>query len=267
MSPQGIAVLVATRNRPGLLRERAIPSIRQQQRRADCVVIVNDGADLPDDLRAQIRSLPSREPPVVLPNRRTPGAAGAWNTGLDWLRSQGFAGFVAMLDDDDTWDAQHLRLNHEVAHTAGADLSVSGLRLHVAGRVCPRPLIDRLEPRDFLVSNPGWQGSNTFVRLAALADVGDFDEQLPSTHDRDLAVRLLRRPGTSTVLVPEWTATWYFGTPGGLSVRGGQQKLDGLRQFLAKHGTLMSESDRTTYFERAERVFGFPRAEIECTAP
>lgn len=256
-------VLVASRNRGLLLRQRTLPSILCQAVSPNAVVLVNDGAPHSRALQDNLDDLASRTDLKLLVNVRTPGVAGAWNTGLHWLRTQGFDGFVALLDDDDTWDLQHLEMNLRAASAAGAAFAVSGLRLHRDGRLEPRPLLSRLVAADFLVGNPGWQGSNTFVRMAALEAVGGFDEQLPSMHDRDLAIRLLRQPGVSGVLVPEWTATWYLGTPGCLTARS-EGKLIALQRFLAKHGALMSLEERAAYFERAHRMFGFTPAEIEC---
>lgn len=257
------AVLVATRNRSELLRQRTVPSIIHQELAPSVVLVVNDGDAFPAAVCDALASIAGIASLQVLANERAPGPAGAWNTGLQWLRDQGFDGFVAILDDDDTWDPQHLAVNLRAASGAGAAVAVSGLRLHINGRLEPRPLLERLAVSDFLVGNPGWQGSNTFVRLAALEAIGGFDEQLPSMHDRDLAVRLLRYPGTSWVLVPEWTATWFFGTPGCLTGRS-ESKLVALRRFLAKHHVLMGAEERAAYFERAQRLFGFTQAAIEC---
>lgn len=256
-------VLVATRNRAVLLQQRAIPSILRQTALPSAVVIVNDGAPHPEAMRNVFADLAGRTHLKLLDNARTPGPAGSWNTGLQWLRHQAFDGFVAMLDDDDTWDPPHLAANLQAANAVDAAIAVAGLRLWIDGQIRPRPLIEELTYRDFLVGNPGWQGSNTFVRLAALEAIGGFDEQLPSMHDRDLAVRLLRHPGTSWVLVPEWTATWFVGTPGCLTAPSAT-KLTALRRFLVKHGSLMGADERRAYFERAHRLFGFSQAEIEC---
>jgi glycosyltransferase involved in cell wall biosynthesis len=263
MTMASTAVLVATRNRSELLRQRTVPSIMHQELAPSVVLVVNDGDAFPPAVCDALASIAGIASLQVLPNERAPGPAGAWITGLQWLRAHGFDGFVAILDDDDTWEPQHLAANLRAASAAGATLAVTGLRLQIDGRLEPRPLLSRLVAADFLVGNPGWQGSNTFVRMEALEAVGGFDEQLPSMHDRDLAVRLLRKPGVSGVLVPEWTATWFFGTPGCLTARS-EGKLIALQRFLAKHGALMNLEERAAYFERAHRMFGFTQAEIEC---
>lgn len=258
-----VAVVVATCNRAPLLQQRTVPSILSQTSLPSDVVVVNDGADHPKAVQDALANLAGQTHLELLDNSRTPGPAGAWNTGLQWLRQCGFNGFVALLDDDDTWDPLHLATNLRAATAADATLAVAGLRLQIDGCIKPRPLLTHLAFPDFLVGNPGWQGSNTFVRLAALEAIGGFDEQLPSMHDRDLAVRLLRHPGISWALVPEWTATWFLGTPGCLTARSAS-KLAALRRFLTKHGALMGTDERRAYFERAHRLFGFTQVEIEC---
>lgn len=247
-------MLIATRDREPLLTTRALPSVLGQQRRSDAVVIVNDGPPL----RAAL-------PPgvVVLSNQRSPGVAGAWNTGLAHLWRVGHRGFIALLDDDDEWDAEHLAANAACAAAhPGASIVISGLRMVVAGREQPRPLLRTLCDRDFLVGNPGWQGSNTFVALAALAAVGGFREGLPSLNDRDLAVRLLRHVGTRWALTGRWTATWHRDTPASLSSPGSPAKRRGLRWFWRIYGAEMTPAEVAAFFERAERLFEIPRHTI-----
>ena len=130
----------------------------------------------------------------MLPNIRKPGAAGSWNTGLKYLGDINFNGFVAILDDDDEWDKEHIALNMHFARETGAELIVSGLRRMCSGQIKPRNLPINLKDSDFLRGNPGLQGSNTFVSLKAMNRVGNFTEGLPSLNDRDLAIRLLRSP-------------------------------------------------------------------------
>ena len=73
---------------------------------------------------------------------------------------------------------------------------MSGLVRHQSrGAGKSRPVPDRLTVDDFLVTNPNVQGSNLFVRLSRIQEAGGFDEELPSTTDRDLCIRLLRLPG------------------------------------------------------------------------
>ena len=259
----GIAALVATANREFLLRSSALPTICAQTVRPYRVVVVNDGESLTEETRLALRMLEDRTQTHVelLDNDRARGAAGAWNKGLDHLWRTGHRGFVAILDDDDTWDEDHLERNLE--HSRDADLVVSGLRMKVGGRIVPRPLIEQLRDRDFLVGNPGWQGSNTFVSMDLIRATGGFRDGLASLNDRDFAIRLLRHPGARWNLTGCWTATWTLDTPGNLSSRLSDAKLLGLRRFWRLYGEEMTESERSAFFERSERLFGFGRDIIE----
>lgn len=251
-----VAVLIATNDRVELLTERSLPSVMRQTHRPPVVVVVNDGPHLARDDRARLRASAAGTGVelVVLPNARSPGAGGAWNSGLEWLSEQGAGGFVAILDDDDDWDPEHIEAN--LSASLDADITVSGLRMRLHGRVMERPLIENLDPRSFLVGNPGWQGSNTFVTLDLLLRVGGFREGLQSLNDRDLAFRLLSAPAARWRLVPRWTATWHADTPGNLSEPRSRQKLEGLRSFWALYGREMRSAEAHLFFDRARRLFG-----------
>jgi glycosyltransferase involved in cell wall biosynthesis len=247
------------RNRDELLRSRSIPSIARQDLSPDHLVVVNDGEPLEQATTDAIEAVPVRGTTSVLLNVQARGVAGAWNTGLAHLSSIGHTGYVALLDDDDEWDPEHLGVNWNAASAADADWCVSGLRMCFAGQVVPRPLISELRETDFLVGNPGWQGSNTFVHVRAFDAIGGFRPGLPSCNDRDLAIRLLRLPRRRWVLVPRWTATWHQEQHPTLSSRGSPAKLEGLRQFWSLYGSEMSASEQEAFFERARTRFGFER--------
>jgi glycosyltransferase involved in cell wall biosynthesis len=260
-----VAVVVATKNRERLLVERSLLSVSAQTRAPGRVIVVTDGGPLSAGCLRRIGAVLGSIPWSVLENTRTSGVAGAWNTALEFLSKVGHRGFVALLDDDDAWDREHIEANYAAAISSAANIAVSGLRLSIRGELQARPLIERLEPRAFLVGNPGWQGSNTFVDLALFMEAGAFDETLVSLHDRDLALRLLRCPAARPVLVREWTSTWHFGTPGSLSLPGTPGKLQGLRRFWQIYGHMMSADEESAFFGRAERLFGFRKSAICAT--
>ncbi|NOJ77648.1 glycosyltransferase family 2 protein [Myxococcus xanthus] len=256
--------LVATHNRWDLLVGRALPSIRRQTRAVREVVVVNDGATFDAEKQAALRLLRHPLPLVIFDNRRAPGAAGAWNTGLEHLLALSQDGFVALLDDDDTWEASHIEDNLRAAERERADIVVSGLRLVMDGHERERPLPERLLPGDFLVGNPGWQGSNTFVSHRLWATVRGFRDGLRSLNDRDLAIRMLRVPGSRVAYTGRWTATWYLSTQGdALSSPRSPAKISGLRWFWRIYGGEMSPVQAEAFLSRAENLFGVHRTEIE----
>ncbi|MBU0550606.1 glycosyltransferase family 2 protein [Myxococcota bacterium] len=257
---RAVAVVIATKNRPDLLVRRAISSIARQTQQPARIVIVNDGHELPTETRAAIRRALPELAITISRNARRTGAGGAWNTALAHLKRSGFAGFVALLDDDDEWTPEHLSANLDAVKDGHKNVAISGLRLLKEGVEIPRPLITTLAASDFLVSNPGWQGSNTFVELTHFLAVGGFRESLRSAHDRDLAIRLLDHPATRIALVPRWTATWHLGTPGCLSQAGSEAKLQGLCEFWRLYHPRMKTKERVDFIERAVDLFGARRA-------
>lgn len=252
-----IAALIATKPGRSELLLRAVSRIVSQRRPADLSVLVSDrdrsATDAPGVKRGDI-VMPGA---VVLVNRYSPGAAGTWNTGLTWLHEHGFRGYVAILDDDDEWDPDHLSQCELAGTLDDADVVLSGLRVMKDGVEIPRSPLSSVSRNDFLAGNPGWQGSNTFVKLDALMRVGGFTDGLPSTNDRDLAVRLLGLPDLKVAFTHRMTATWHIDSQAdALSRPGSPQKRAGLLQFLAMHGHLMSPDVMTKFKSRARDLFG-----------
>lgn len=261
--PHSSAALVATGNRWELLVGQCLPSIREQSRRPSIAVVVNDGLPISPANCDEIAAILSPVRSVVLPNRRSPGAAGAWNTGLDYLQQRGHTGFVALLDDDDTWDIHHLEANDAIAASQDAEIVVSGLRRVVDGAEVSRPLPANLTACDFLVGNPGWQGSNTYVSMPRLVQARGFRDGMASLNDRDLAVRLLRLPDIRVGYTGEWTSNWHVrsGRPT-LSTPRSAAKISGLRWFWRIYGPEMDGREENAFFRRAFRCFGVTRHEI-----
>lgn len=264
-SPQAAPVLIAllaTRRRHGRLTE-ALRSVAAQSRAPDLVIVVDDGpADEHDVTRACITeaALPP-ERVVFLANRRTPGAAGAWNSGLDEAlrrtRDPSRA-FVAILDDDDRWEHDHLRRCVDAACERGLDLVVAGLvradDTHPEGR--PQSLPARLDADDALTGNPHIQGSNLFVKLSVILEAGLFDEGLPSTTDRDLVVRLADLGAVRFGALEAWTVHHDARADRPrLSTPGSGAKHAGLRAFWRKHRLRMSPDQQRAFRQRAVDLF------------
>jgi GT2 family glycosyltransferase/SAM-dependent methyltransferase len=253
--------LVATRDRPEHL-PRALASIAEQTQSPDAVVVVEDGPQIsPGSTRIAAQcQLPASVDLILLKNRRTPGAAGAWNSGIDEATRR-FASahsiYVAILDDDDWWDREHIAncLTHAIAREV--DVVAAGIVRyddhHPDGCAQDPPL--SLTADDALVRNPHIQGSNLFVRLSTLLEAGMFDEALRSTTDRDLIVRLAAL-GATYAPVPR--ATVHHDARSGrprLSTVGSAAKSEGLARFWSKHHLLMNDEQREAFRRRASAIF------------
>jgi hypothetical protein len=259
-----LVALVATRPRIEALLTTSIPSIAEQARLPDALVIVADRLGLPTDTRQALRATTPKTEVHFLENVRASGAAGTWNTGLDFIQQAWPSAYVAILDDDDQWDAEHLALCMTTAERGSwPDIVISGLRVCVKGQEIPRSPINALAVDDFLIGNPGWQGSNTFATVARLVAAGGFRESLISCHDRDLALRILDLPGIRISFTGQHTATWNLNTYPNTLSQPGPRKTDALRHFLALHGHRMSLDVRQQFLSRCFELFSITADELQ----
>ncbi|MES1928868.1 putative glycosyltransferase [Salinisphaera dokdonensis CL-ES53] len=270
-----IAAIVATADRPQLLK-RALHSITQQSRIPDRLIIVDDSSsersrEIVAALAAQ--NLWSRDPTELLSNRRTPCAAGAWNTALDHLvrrvgehAEPSFQNIIVFfLDDDDCWLPCHVeKLSAELKVSELDWVSSAFYRVVAPGQheVIFPP--DELRSEDFLVGNPGIQQTTLAVRLSLLLEAGLFDEALPACTDRDLCIRMADMgPDARYKPCREVTAEHHASTEWvRLSTYGSPSRLKALDVFLAKYRPRMSPAQKYWFSQRAEALFGWsPREE------
>ena len=262
------AVLIATADRPALLERRALPSIAGQTRLPSRVVVVDDSGVAEGAARSEQTVRDWRPAGIAvdyLRNRRTKGASGAWNSGLDHLLrtcSDPRRLYVAILDDDDRWEPGHLESCLAAVEEHGLDMVAAPFRrIGEAGEPHLVATPRSLDIADFLIGNPGIQGSNLVVRLSALLEAGMFDESLPSCTDRDLCIRLAELPGLryGTVSVP---TVHHFACDSRerLSTPGSVARTEGLDRFYRKYRGRMSETQRAAFRERAGRYFGWTEA-------
>jgi glycosyltransferase involved in cell wall biosynthesis len=194
-----VSVVVPTRDRPELLR-RAVGSVLGQtyRGRVECVVVFDQSdPDLPWP------ELPPERRLVLVRNERTPGLAGARNSGI--LATTGE--LVAFCDDDDEWLPEKLaRQVGRLLATPGAAVSTTGILVRYQDRT-----ITRLAPtilvthRQLLRSRLTELHPSTVLvrRRQLLEDIGLVDEQIPGSYAEDYEF-LLRASRLGPVLaVPE----------------------------------------------------------------
>lgn len=259
-----VVVLVTTHNRPELLKKRALESILSQSRRHDAIVLV-DNSDT-ETTRRKNRSVFKEffDDGVYLVNKRSPGAAGTWNQGLQYIEEHYADAWIAILDDDDEWAPHHLHSCLEVADDADAVLS--GIRTVLDGEVIEDRVPANVTMSDFFATNPGWQGSNTFIRSNAIQKAGWFDEGLLCTHDRDLAIRCLSLDDFKIQYSKRVTMLYYLERKrDSLTMAQGRGKHTGLLQFYKKHRKIMKTSDEEAFFKRSTELFGLDEAYFKIT--
>ena len=267
-----VAVIVATCDRSELLAIRSIPSIMNQTRKPDLLIVVDDSTS-PIHKKANyeyIESIKSNLPDVkFIDNQRTAGASGAWNTGIDLLFQQSEAPnetFLAILDDDDAWKPTYLEKCVSLTIRMNADAVAADIsRIEELGAP---PLEDpgpnSLNAQDFLVGNPGVQASNLFVRLTKILMAGCFDESLHSCTDRDLCIRLADLHDIRFVRLDEALVT-HYAEPERLRLTssGSPAKIAGLDAFWSKYAGRMTPQQRHSFCDRAESLFMWKRPTID----
>ncbi|MFI7579589.1 glycosyltransferase [Kocuria kalidii] len=207
-----VSVLIATAGRPRMLRD-AVRSIVEQDYPGPLeVVVVFDRIDV-DPLEDV--AVPAGVELRTVPNTRSPGLAGARNTGLHAAAGQ----IIAFCDDDDVWAPGKLvRQMGLWAEHPGASAIAGGIRIVSHARTTerhPQPvatfeelLVDRM-----VEIHP----SALICRRADLfGPVGLVDEELPSSYgeDYDLLLRLARHAPVhsvpETVLTVRWDRPSFF---------------------------------------------------------
>lgn len=226
-----VSVVVPTRGRPELVRDTLRGVVAQDYPGDLDVVVVHDQE--PEDLALSDLGAPTR-PIRVISNTRSPGLAGARNSGLAVTDGT----IVASCDDDDVWHPTKLR-KQVTRLLAEPDLLVigSGIRL-----MMPDDLItvwparaERISRESLLRNRVKELHSSTLVmRREAFDRAGLYDEGLPHGYgeDYDWVLRAVSVGTIGCVIEPladinKRVQSWYTGRSA--------NTLDALRAFLERH--------------------------------
>lgn len=178
-----VSVVIPAYNRAPFLSE-ALRSVMEQTRRADEVVVVDDGST--DDTAGVVQEFPGVR--YVFQENR--GVSAARNLGVQ--RSTGE--WIAFLDSDDLWVRTKLERQLEEAARYPASSIIHTDEVWIrSGR--------RINPGKRHMKHGGWiferclalcliSPSSVLVRRDALEKTGCFDEELPACEDYDLWLRL-----------------------------------------------------------------------------
>ena len=200
-----VDVVIATRNRPELLR-RAIAAVLGQSYSGPIhLVVVFDQAE--PDLTLQQTTADRRV--TVVRNTRTPGLAGARNTGI----LHGSSALVAFCDDDDTWFPDKLRLQVGSLEDPAVLTSVSGVEIEYGDRRTSRvPTAEEMTVPTLVRSRVMAAHPSTVVvrREALLGPIGLVDEAIPGSHgeDYDWILRAAGAGGVAVVAQPLVRVLW-----------------------------------------------------------
>ncbi|MFY1585531.1 glycosyltransferase family 2 protein [Micromonospora sp. WMMD734] len=193
-----VTVVIATRDRPGLL-ERAVGAVLAQDYPGpvECVVVYDH-----TDLRELDVDVPAGRTLRYVHNTHRRGLPGGRNSGFDTAT----ADLIAFCDDDDHWLPAKLRRQVELlAQRPDAAAASCGIRLEGPGIAKERQL-DRAEVGlpDFVEDRIMEVHSSTIlIRRSTWEAIGPVDEDLPGGYGEDYEW-LLRIAGHGpVVIVPE----------------------------------------------------------------
>lgn len=224
-----VSVIIATRDRPQMLRE-AIAAVVNQSLEGEIEVIVVYDQSAPDP---SLEVTQGSRRVKVISNSRTPGLAGARNSGI----LAGNGDFVAFCDDDDYWKPGKLAAQmHRMEHDPGVEFVTCGISVHYDGAAHDRPLDrDTVTFAELLRDRHTELHPSTFLmrRAAAVGGFGLVDEQVPGGfgEDYEFLLRAARSHAISHVrealAVVRWGGQSFF-------FRRWQTMSDGLACVLAK---------------------------------
>jgi glycosyltransferase involved in cell wall biosynthesis len=212
-TPPSVSVVIATRDRPELLRKAIAAVLEQEYEGTIDVAVVFDQTE-PDrslEVSGDTRSV------AVMANARTPGLPGGRNTGIGATSGQ----LVAFCDDDDAWLPGKLARQVELLdRRPDITFCTTGVVIDFEGETTDRPSPSSELTVESLVLDRTTEAhpSSFLFRRDVIDRIGLVDEQIPGgySEDYDFLLRAARDGRVGCVETPlvsiRWGRTSYFAT-------------------------------------------------------
>jgi 2-polyprenyl-3-methyl-5-hydroxy-6-metoxy-1,4-benzoquinol methylase len=263
-------VIIPTHGRSGLL-NRAISSVISQALPPDLIMVIyerdNDlkNVNLITDVNQTVKI-------TKIKNEHAHNISGAINEGVYSLISSEFdpdKTILSFLDDDDTWEPEYIQMVRAMMEKGKLDLVYSGIIRHERsdGEGIRLRIPEEIRVKDFQIGNPHIQMSNLSIRLSSFLKAGAMDENMESTVDRDLIIRILELGYVKTGRLNEHLVHHNALDHERLSTPGNPRKMKGLNAFYQKRAPLMSKEERELFKKRSLEVFGCEIREDDKTVP
>lgn len=231
-----VSTIVATRDRPELLRETLAAIDAQDYEGEITTIVVFDQTD--PDLDLEVSE--GNRKVVVVKNDRKPGLQGARNTGI--LGTGG--DLIAFCDDDDVWEPTKIRRQVDVLRSnPDVHFVGSGVTVAYEGENVERIRDDsRVTFKDLLRSRVFEAHPSTFLmRRAELVDqIGLVDEEVPGGYGEDYEWLLRAARITDMLLVPAALVMVRWHTASFYAERW-QMRIDGLQYILDRYPEFSNE--------------------------
>ncbi len=207
LDDRSVSVVIATRDRPELLR-RAIDAVKAQRHEAHLeIVLIFDRSEPDRSLETETDELRV----LVTTNARTPGLAGARNSGIDKASNA----WIAFCDDDDEWLPGKLQAQFAaLEQNPGSGAACTGILIRYQDTDTPRmPDPDRLGFDDFLRDRMTEVHPSSWLvhKQTLVDDIGLVDEEIPGSYaeDYDLFLRTARVCPISVATQPLIRVWWH----------------------------------------------------------
>jgi len=253
--------IITTKNRFEFL-ERAFASAINQSKVLHEIIISSDSDDSTSIIKE--RSLAEQNNISYLQNNHAHNCSGVRNAAImAYIKNnlQSIEDFdntyVAFLDDDDIWDEFYIEKCCEYIGSL-PDFIVTGLVYQDGSGDKKLSIPQIIHTDDFLKGNPHIQGSNMFIKLTMILKCGLFDENLASSVDRDIFVRIMQLKPTYTI-INEHLVYVNVCNDRKRVTNSIELKRRDLSIFFSKYANIMSEDVKYNFFSRCKKLFG-----IEC---
>ncbi|MCR5184134.1 MAG: SDR family NAD(P)-dependent oxidoreductase [Opitutales bacterium] len=267
MESKFCVIIATSMNRVESLFGVALASVRKQTRQPDAVVVVDDNNS--DETFAKIKTGIDNiygENITYLKNCKTKNMSGTgcWNTGIEYFKNKfSEEAYVAILDDDDYWDETYIEEIFNVIETNSQPLATFAFLKRSDCKDVSAFNKGDLKVENFLVGNPGIQGSNMCFKIKALTAIDGFDENLSSCTDRDLMIRFLERFGNEKIAIVGKKLVNHIAGPNTVTSNL-ERKASALDFFYDKHLEKFGLQTLQNSLQRAEKFFKYPhRSQIE----
>lgn len=208
LADQSVSVIIATRDRPQLLRRAVDGVINQRHPEHVEIILVFDRSEPDhswerDEDRLRI---------VVTTNGRTPGLPGARNSGIDKASNS----WIALCDDDDEWLPGKLQAQFQaLAEQPAARAACTGVLIRFEGNDTPRlPDPAKLTFDGFLDDRMTEVHPSSWLvhKQTMLDDIGLVDEEIPGGYAEDYDFMLRTARVCPIAVAPQpLTRVWWHG--------------------------------------------------------
>ena len=254
---QYIIGIITTKNRFQLL-SRAVSSAISQTRKPDRLIICSDSNE--SECIDKERLLAVKHGIFYISNNHTRNCSGVRNCAvLSYIKNNLVdihkfdSHYIAFLDDDDFWHETYVeKCYNNIINEP--DFIVSGLIFQDGDSEKKLSIPQNLDVSSFLQSNQHIQGSNIFIKLTSLLKCGLFDENMSSTVDRDLFVRLMFL-NPNYVIINEHLVYADVDNSRWRITNSIELKKKDLKTFFLKYSGIMSADTKSAFFERIKRLF------------